>query len=232
MRAAHFRAAPGHRLAWASLLAGAFLLAAAGAFLWAEAPAPIPAHSPQAADTAYFAGGCFWCMEPPFDVVEGVRSTTSGFMGGSVANPTYQQVTSGRTGHVEVVRVIFDPGTVDYDTLLRIFWVNVDPLDAGGQFCDRGEIYTSAIFAQGAHQLEAAQRSVGELRQSGRFQAPVVTRIREAGDFWEAEAYHQDYYRKNPVRYRVYRTACGRDRRLRELWGDEAGAILLTRVTP
>lgn len=185
--------------------------------------------SAQAADTAWFAGGCFWCMEPPYDAVEGVISTTSGFMGGTVRNPTYQQVVAGGTGHVEVVQVVFDPARVDYDTLLRIFWVNIDPLDAGGQFCDRGPIYASAIFARNEAQLEAAQTSVARLRQSGRFADPIVTRIREASPFYAAEEYHQGYYRKNPVRYRVYRTSCGRDRRLRELWGDEAGAILLDR---
>ncbi len=217
----------------AMVLALALALAAAWAPARGMAPdvdrdrVALTPPAPQSTDTAFFAGGCFWCMEPPFDAVEGVLSTTSGFMGGSVRNPTYAEVTSGGTGHVEVVRVVFDPARVEYDTLLRIFWVNVDPLDAGGQFCDRGEIYTSAIFARGADQMEAAQRSVGALRASGRFASPVVTRIRPAGAFWEAEEYHQGYYRKNPVRYRVYRTACGRDRRLRELWGDEAGALLL-----
>jgi peptide-methionine (S)-S-oxide reductase len=192
--------------------------------LRAEAlPADTTLPDLQAADTAWFAGGCFWCMEPPFDRLDGVLSTTSGFMGGTVANPTYQQVTAGGTGHVEVVQVVFEPARVSYQRLLEVFWVNVDPLDDGGQFCDRGSIYRAAIFARGDAQVEAAQASVLALRQSGRFSDPIVTELRMAGPFYAAEEYHQDYYRKNPVRYRVYRTSCGRDRRLRQLWDAEAG---------
>jgi peptide-methionine (S)-S-oxide reductase len=214
---------------WA-LVAGA-MLAGCGAELEAvpDATAPqvsraeVPAPAPQATDTAWFAGGCFWCMEPPFDKLDGVLSTTSGFMGGTVANPTYQQVTAGGTGHVEVVQVVFEPARVSYERLLEVFWVNVDPLDDGGQFCDRGSIYRAAIFARGDAQVEAAQASVLALRQSGRFSDPIVTELRPAGPFYAAEEYHQDYYRKNPVRYRVYRTSCGRDSRLRQLWGADAG---------
>lgn len=170
-------------------------------------------------DTAYFAGGCFWCMEPPFDGVDGVRSTTSGFMGGSVRNPTYDQVVMGRTGHAEIVRVIFEPARVSYEALLQIFWVNVDPVDLGGQFCDRGDMYRSEIFAKGLRQLVAARASLASLERSGRFAVPIATRVSEAGAFYEAEEYHQDYYLKNPVRYRFYRTNCGRDPRLEEVWG-------------
>ncbi|TVP46341.1 MAG: peptide-methionine (S)-S-oxide reductase [Gemmatimonadales bacterium] len=188
-----------------------------------EPPADPPPADLQAADTAWFAGGCFWCMEPPFDRLDGVLSTTSGFMGGTVANPTYQQVTAGGTGHIEVVQVVFEPARVSYERLLEVFWVNVDPLDDGGQFCDRGSIYRAAIFARGDAQVEAAQASVLALRQSGRFSDPIVTELRPAGPFYAAEEYHQDYYRKNPVRYRVYRTSCGRDGRLRQLWGADAG---------
>ncbi len=200
-------------------------LAACGADLEArpDAAPPEPAAREQAADTAWFAGGCFWCMEPPFDAVDGVLSTTSGFMGGSVENPTYQQVTAGGTGHLEAVQVIFDPARVNYGQLLQIFWVNIDPLDDGGQFCDRGSIYRSAIFARGEEQRATAEASLLALRTSGRFDAPIVTRILDAAPFYEAEEYHQGYYRKNPVRYRVYRTSCGRDRRLRALWGADAG---------
>jgi peptide-methionine (S)-S-oxide reductase len=179
---------------------------------------PAPPTQP-VLDTAWFAGGCFWCMEPPFDEVEGVRSTTSGFMGGRVANPTYSQVTAGGTGHAEVVQVVFEPARVSYETLLRIFWVNVDPVDGGGQFCDRGEIYRSEIFVKNAAQRTSAQTSLEALRRSGRFRQPIATRITAASPFYEAEAYHQDFYRKNPIRYRTYRSGCGRDRRLRELWG-------------
>lgn len=177
----------------------------------------------QAADTAWFAGGCFWCMEPPFDKLEGVLSTTSGFMGGTVANPTYQQVTAGGTGHVEIVQVVFEPARVSYERLLEVFWVNVDPLDDGGQFCDRGPIYRAVIFPKGDAQMEAAQASVLALRESGQFSDPIVTEVRRAGPFYAAEEYHQDYYEKNPLRYRFYRTSCGRDRRLRQLWGADAG---------
>jgi peptide-methionine (S)-S-oxide reductase len=193
---------------------------------------PVGSKSPEARalpalqpvlDTAYFAGGCFWCMEPPFDVVDGVLSTTSGFMGGSVRNPTYDQVVMGRTGHAEIVRVIFEPRRVSYEALLQIFWVNVDPLDPGGQFCDRGDMYRSEIFAKGLAQLVAARASLASLERSGRFASPIATRVSEAGDFYEAEAYHQDYYLKNPVRYRFYRTNCGRDQRLNELWGRSGG---------
>jgi peptide-methionine (S)-S-oxide reductase len=173
-------------------------------------------------DTAWFAGGCFWCMEPPFDALEGVHSTTSGFMGGWMENPSYADVTAGGTGHAEVVQVVFDPERVSYQALLDVFWVNVDPLDAGGQFCDRGEIYRSEIFARDQAQLEAAGASLRALEAAGRFDSPIVTRVTPSGPFFAAEDYHQGYYLKNPVRYRVYRTACGRDRRLRQIWGDQA----------
>jgi peptide-methionine (S)-S-oxide reductase len=190
-----------------------------GAEVHAEAQAAAQA---QALDTAYFAGGCFWCMEPPFDAIEGVLSTTSGFMGGSVENPTYAQVTSGNTGHAEVVEVIFDRARISYGQLLQVFWVNIDPLDAGGQFCDRGDIYRSEIFYLGDEQGEVARASLLALERSGRFQESIVTRVTAATAFYPAEEYHQGYYLKNPVRYRVYRTNCGRDRRLRQLWGDLA----------
>jgi peptide-methionine (S)-S-oxide reductase len=173
-------------------------------------------------DTAWFAGGCFWCMEPPFDALEGVHSTTSGFMGGWMENPSYADVTAGGTGHAEVVQVVFDPERVSYQALLDVFWVNVDPLDAGGQFCDRGEIYRSEIFARDEAQLEAARASLRALEASGRFDMPIVTRVTPSSPFFAAEDYHQGYYLENPIRYRVYRTACGRDRRLRQLWGDLA----------
>jgi peptide-methionine (S)-S-oxide reductase len=162
-------------------------------------------------------------MEPPFDKVPGVLSTTSGFMGGSTRNPTYDQVVSGRTGHAEIVRVIFEPARVNYEALLQVFWVNVDPVDAGGQFCDRGDMYRSEIFANGLRQLVAARASLASLERSGRFADPIATRVTEAGAFYEAEEYHQDYYLKNPVRYRFYRTNCGRDRRLEAIWGVSAG---------
>lgn len=174
---------------------------------------------------ATFAGGCFWCMEPPFDALDGVLSTTSGFMGGEERNPTYQQVASGATGHAEVVQVLYDPETVDYQRLLFVFWRNIDPTTADRQFCDRGAQYRPAVFFHDAEQRRLAEESKQELEQQGLFPSPIVTEITAAGDFWPAEEYHQGYYRKNPSRYRAYRRRCGRDARLGELWGKEAGGL-------
>ena len=172
---------------------------------------------------ATFGGGCFWCMEPPYDKLDGVISTTSGYMGGTVDNPTYQQVVRGNTGHVEVVQVRFDSEVVSYEELLRVFWRNIDPLTDNRQFCDAGESYRPVIFAHGEAQRAAAEASRQELVDSGRFEQPIIVPIERAEDFWPAEAYHQDYYEKNSVRYKYYRWRCGRDARLEELWGDEAG---------
>jgi peptide-methionine (S)-S-oxide reductase len=169
---------------------------------------------------ATFAGGCFWCMEPPFDKLDGVISTTSGYAGGHVANPTYKQVSAGKTGHMESVQVVFDPEKISYRELLDVFWRNVDPLDAGGQFCDRGNQYRTAIFYADEDQKLIAERSKAALNRSGPLSKPVVTEILPLnGNFYPAEEYHQDYYIKNPLKYKYYRTACGRDRRLRQLWG-------------
>jgi peptide-methionine (S)-S-oxide reductase len=170
---------------------------------------------------AVFAGGCFWCMEPPFDALAGVVATTSGYVGGHLARPSYEAVTAGGTGHLEAVHILFDPARVGYARLLEVFWRNVDPLDTGGQFCDRGESYATAIFAQDASQRRLAEASKAEAE--GRLRRPVVTSIRDAEPFWPAEDYHQDYYLKNPARYRFYRWNCGRDARLRAVWGAEAG---------
>ncbi|TVP58421.1 MAG: peptide-methionine (S)-S-oxide reductase [Gemmatimonadales bacterium] len=174
-----------------------------------------------AADTAIFAGGCFWCMEPPFDRLDGVHSTTSGFIGGHVENPSYEEVTTMRTGHIEAVQVVFDPAVVDYGRLLEVYWRNVDPLDNQGQFCDRGPIYRPAIFPRHAEQEALALASRRELEESGRFDQPIVVEITEASRFWPAEEYHQGFYLKNPDRYQSYRRSCGRDQRLEELWGEE-----------
>lgn len=171
---------------------------------------------------AVFAGGCFWCMEPPYDKMDGVLQTISGYTGGTVANPTYRQVTRGNTGHYEAVLIVYDPEIVTYEELLEVFWVNIDPLDAGGQFCDRGSSYLSGIFYRSPEQARAARASRDRLDASERLRAPVVTEILPAGEFYVAEEYHQDYYRKNPLRYRSYRTGCGRDARLRQLWGADA----------
>lgn len=169
---------------------------------------------------ATFAGGCFWCMEPPYDKQEGVVSTVSGYTGGRLENPSYQQVSSGGTGHLEAIQVQYDPAKVDYATLLEIFWMNVDPTDPAGQFCDRGSQYQTAIFYQTDEQRRLAEESKRKLEESGRLQKPIVTPIRPASVFYPAEEYHQDYYEKNPVRYRLYRMGCGRDRVLKKIWGE------------
>jgi peptide-methionine (S)-S-oxide reductase len=168
---------------------------------------------------ATFAGGCFWCMEEPFDKVTGVVSTTSGFAGGKVARPTYEQVVGGKTGHAEVVQVVFDPRKVAYERLLEVFWRNIDPFDGGGQFCDRGSQYRSAIFYEGDDQKQAALASLESLERSGRLPAPIATQIAPLEAFYPAEEYHQDYYLRNVRQYWSYRSGCGRDQRLRLLWG-------------
>jgi peptide-methionine (S)-S-oxide reductase len=186
---------------------------------------PAPAGTPAArVARATFAGGCFWCMEPPFDALPGVISTTSGYTGGHDPDPTYEEVSSGGTGHLEAVQVVYDPQRVGYAKLLEVFWRNVDPLDPAGQFCDKGEQYETAIFVHDAEQRRLAEASLAELAGSKRLKGRIVTPIRPAETFHPAEEYHQDYYRKNPLRYNFYRSGCGRDRRLRELWGDAAGA--------
>jgi peptide-methionine (S)-S-oxide reductase len=171
---------------------------------------------------ATFAGGCFWCMEPPYDKVAGVVETTVGYTGGSTENPTYEEVSGGGTGHAEAIRVLFDPDKVGYAQLLDIFWRNVDPFDAGGQFCDRGDQYRSAIFVHTPEQEELATRSRVAVEE--RFGRTVATDIVPAAPFYPAEAYHQDYYQKNPLRYKFYRYGCGRDRTLRDLWEETAPA--------
>ena len=168
---------------------------------------------------ATFAGGCFWCMEPPFDETPGVESTTSGYAGGEKANPTYQEVASGATRHAEVVQVVYDPEKVTYRQLLEVFWKNVDPVDPGGQFCDRGRQYRTAIFYEGEDQRQAALASKQALEESGRFPWPIATEIEPLRAFYPAEDYHQDFYRRNIRRYWTYRTGCGRDSRLEQLWG-------------
>lgn len=178
---------------------------------------------PRQVETAVFAGGCFWCVEEAFDEVEGVLATTSGYTGGDVENPSYEQVSAGGTGHYEAVRVRYDPEQVSYDTLLEAFWHNIDPTDPDGQFCDQGSSYRSAVFWRTPAQREQAEASKAALAQDPDAPSPVTTAILRAGAFYEAEAYHQDYYRKNPLRYRFYKTACGRLGRLEELWGERAG---------
>jgi peptide-methionine (S)-S-oxide reductase len=172
--------------------------------------------------TATFAGGCFWCMEPPYDELDGVASTTSGYMGGHLENPTYEQVSAGGTGHAEVVQVVYDPGKIGYAELLEVFWHNIDPTTADAQFCDRGSQYRSAVFVHDDEQLRLAEESKQALEASGVLEKPIVTEIVAAATFYPAEDYHQDYYLKNPLRYRFYRSGCGRDRTLERIWGDRA----------
>jgi len=183
-----------------------------------KAPAPAPGES-----VALFAGGCFWCVETAFEPLAGVRAVTSGYTGGEEPNPTYDQVSSGTTGHAESVEVIFDPAKISYEALLDVFWHNIDPLTANAQFCDHGKQYRSAIFFRGEAQKQAAFASKRAIEASKRFDKKIVTEIVAAGPFYAAEDYHQDFYKKDPQRYHSYRTGCGRDRRLEELWGEEAG---------
>jgi peptide-methionine (S)-S-oxide reductase len=169
---------------------------------------------------AIFAGGCFWCMEGPFEAIAGVVSVTSGYTGGPSRGPSYHQVGAGGTGHAEAVRIVFDPSRVTYQRLLEVYWHNVDPTQRDGQFCDHGDQYRTGIFVVNAEQRRLAEASRERVQQQLR--ATIVTQIANAGPFWVAEAYHQDFYRTNPVRYQSYRTGCGRDRRLRQLWGASA----------
>jgi peptide-methionine (S)-S-oxide reductase len=171
---------------------------------------------------AIFAGGCFWCVESDFDKVDGVLSTTSGYTGGSVANPTYQQVSAKNTGHAEAVEVVFDPRKVSYEQLVEHYWRTIDPTVANRQFCDVGTPYRTAIFTLGEAQLKAALASKAALEKTKPFKEPIVTEIVPASAFYPAEDYHQDYYKKNPLRYQYYRSSCGRDARVKQLWGDQA----------
>ncbi len=204
-------------LAFPLLLLGAWRLSSA-----AQAPARKPSPVVDSLARATFAGGCFWCMEEAFDKVPGVTSVTSGYLGGNATNPTYEEVSDGGTGHAEAVEVEFDPGKVGYAKLLDVFWRNIDPLTPNAQFCDHGNQYRSAIFYRTDRQRDLAVTSKQKLERSGRFKQPIVTEIVEASTFYPAEEYHQDYYRKNPIRYRFYKWNCGRAQRLKELWGEDA----------
>jgi len=201
------------------VIAAALLL---GSAALTQAQAPKPAAKPAASTghaKAIFAGGCFWCMEQPYDVLDGVISTTSGYIGGLKKNPTYEEVSSGRTGHTEAVEVVYDPKKVNYEKLLDVFWHNIDPTVKNEQFCDRGTQYRSGIFYINDEQKRLAEASKAALEKSRPFKEPVVTEITRATEFYPAEDYHQDFYLKNPVRYKFYRNGCGRDARLQQLWG-------------
>ncbi|HXU47332.1 MAG TPA: peptide-methionine (S)-S-oxide reductase MsrA [Thermoanaerobaculia bacterium] len=192
-----------------------------GLALWQGRPAT--AAPAPGLEIATFAGGCFWCMQPAFDKVPGVAQTIVGYTGGRAQNPTYEEVSSGSTGHAESIEVRFDPKKVSYDKLLDVFWHNIDPVTANAQFCDHGTQYRSAIFFHGEAQHQAAEASKQKLVAAKKLPGPIVTQIVAASKFWPAEEYHQDYYEKNPLRYNFYRQSCGRDRRLQQLWGAEAG---------
>jgi len=174
-------------------------------------------------EKATFAGGCFWCMEHPFDEIPGVVSVTSGYTGGWKKNPTYEEVSAGGTGHAESVQIIYDPARVTYEKLLNVFWHNIDPTAKDRQFCDIGNQYRSAIFYHNEEQHRLALQSKALLEKNKTFREPIVTGIVRAAEFYPAEDYHQHYYRKNPIRYKYYRFTCGRDQRLKELWGAAAG---------
>jgi peptide-methionine (S)-S-oxide reductase len=189
--------------------------------LFGIAAAQAPKAPPAGSAVATFAGGCFWCMEPPYDKLDGVISTTSGYMGGTVKSPTYQQVSSGSTGHAEVVQVLYDPKKVSYEKLLDVFWKNIDPTVKDRQFCDVGTQYRTAIFVHSDEQRTAAEKSKAALATTKPFKDPIVTPVVAATEFWPAEDYHQDYYVKNPTRYTYYRTGCGRDARLKSVWGSD-----------
>ena len=196
----------------------ALVLAALGTMPAFAQMAKLPAAPPGSA-VATFAGGCFWCMEEPFDKLDGVLATTSGYAGGQKRNPTYEEVSAGATGHTEAVQVLYDPKKVTYEKLLEVFWRNIDPTVKDRQFCDVGSQYRSSIFVHTDEQRRAAEASKSALEKSKPFKDAIVTPVVAATDFWPAEEYHQDYYRNNPIRYKYYRTGCGRDARLKQLWG-------------
>ena len=179
------------------------------------------AEKPAEPKTALFAGGCFWCMEKPFEILPGVLSVTSGYTGGEIEGPSYAQVSSHATKHREAIRVVYDPGRIGYERLLEVYWHNIDPTQADGQFCDRGHQYTSAVYVRTPEERAAATASKEAVQAA--LGKTVVTEILDASTFWVAEGYHQDFYKTNPARYHSYRTGCGRDARLTELWGSQAG---------
>jgi peptide-methionine (S)-S-oxide reductase len=184
-----------------------------------QTPASVTANSAK----AVFAGGCFWCVESDFDTVPGVLSTTSGYIGGKTVNPTYEQVSAHTTGHAEAVQVVYDPTKVSYEKLVEFYWRSIDPTVKDQQFCDHGTPYRTAIFAQNEEQMKVALASRAALEKTKPFKAPIVTEIVMATNFYVAEEYHQDYYKKNPIRYSYYRSSCGRDARVKELWGKAVG---------
>ena len=206
----------------ASLLFSGLLLAGEGATQpTTNAATAVAVTAMPSTAEAVFAGGCFWCTESDFDKLPGILSTTSGYIGGHVENPTYEEVSYGATGHTEAVQVRYDPNKVSYAQLLEFFWPTIDPITANAQFCDKGSQYRSAIFYGNAEEQRLAEASKAALDKSGRLPAPVVTEILPASTFYPAEDYHQDYHSRNPIRYNYYRNGCGRDDRLQQLWGKQ-----------
>ncbi len=208
-----------------ALIAGG--VAIATGFFWnamadqmPEDPAPTSTLS-----TAVFAGGCFWCVEADFDKIDGVVSTISGYTGGTVEEPTYRQVVAGDTGHYEAVKISYDPDKVSYDELVDYFFHTIDPTDARGQFCDKGDSYRTALFVNSQEQRETAENEIDSINASGVLPGPVVTKVIDAEAFWPAEDYHQNYYRTTPIKYKFYRQGCRRDARLEQLWGNDAGHL-------
>lgn len=193
-----------------------FLVIVAGQNMQAQKAEPATA-------LATFAGGCFWCMEPPFDKLNGVISTTSGYAGGKEKEPTYEDVSYGKTGHTETIQIVYDPNRISYEELLWVYWHNTDPTTADRQFCDRGKQYRPAIFYHDEIQRDLAWDTRKIIEQQEQFNGKIVTQIVPLMAFWPAEEYHQDFYKKNPSRYYDYRRGCGRDARLKELWGEKAG---------
>ena len=200
---------------WIVWFAAMWCLAASAA---EQAPTARPA-APANTAKATFAGGCFWCVEEAFDKLPGVTATISGYMGGKTKNPTYESISSGTTGHAEVVQVEYDPAKVSYEKLVEVFWRNIDPTQRDGQFCDQGSQYRSAIFYHSPEQKRVAEASKAALEKNKPFKGAIVTEVTPTAEFYRAEEYHQDFYKKNPVRYRIYKTGCGREARLQALWG-------------
>jgi peptide-methionine (S)-S-oxide reductase len=209
----------------ATLLIALVVLAGGALLLFAQSTpnaAPTTAVPQEGLETATFASGCFWCTESDFDKVDGVKETISGFMGGKTKNPTYEQVSMGNTGHAESLQLKFDPKVVSYNQLLDYYWRHTDVLDGGGQFCDRGSQYRPVIFVATPEQRKLAEESKAALEKSGRFSQPIAVEIADAGPFTPAEDYHQNYHNTHALQYTYYRHACGRDARIKQLWGDEA----------
>jgi peptide-methionine (S)-S-oxide reductase len=202
---------------WLPCAAAVLALLQPLAAMAADGPEPRPTA------IATFAGGCFWCMQPPFEKLDGVLSTTVGYTGGHTPHPTYEAVSAGGTGHAESVQILYDPQKMTYAELLEVFWHNIDPITPNGQFCDHGNQYRSAIFYHDETQRRLAEASKQSLEASKRFARPIVTEIVAAGAFYPAEEYHQKYHEKNPLQYKYYRWNCGRDQRLAELWGTASG---------